>query len=150
MKNFGKFILTALLAFLLNAGFAQNFLESEFKPGKTYVLLAHPTVQNLETIDFLLNNGILQLSDVDFVGVYSVAESYDYNQSIALIKKPEMSRFHLQKIVGEEDSAKIYRQNEWTITFKMLFDRSVGIFFFGGPDIQPEIYKQKKPLLCGD
>jgi len=143
MKHFGKLILALIFTILLKSGFAQNFLESELKPGKTYVLLAHPTVQNIETIDFLLKNGILQLPDVDFVGVYSVAESYDYNQSIAEIKKPEMSRFHLQKVVGVEDTASIFRQNNWTITFKTLFDHSVGIFFFGGPDIQPEIYKQK-------
>jgi len=143
MKNIGKLILALLFAFLLNAGFAQNFLDSEFKPGKSYVLLAHPTVQSIETIDFMLKNEILQLPDVDFVGVYSEAESYDYDESIDLIKKPEMNRFHLQKIVGTEDSAKIYRQNEWTITFKKLFDHSAGIFFFGGPDIQPELYKKK-------
>ena len=37
----------------------------------------------------------------------------------------------------------IFEQNEWTTTFKKLFDHSVGVFFFGGPDIQPEIYKQQ-------
>jgi putative glutamine amidotransferase len=144
MKNIGKLTLVLIFAFLLNSGFAQNFLDSEFKTGKTYILLAHPTVQNIETIEFMLNNDILQVPDVDFVGVYSEAETYDYNETIDLIKKPEMNRFHLQKIVGTEDSAKIYRQNEWTITFKRLFDHSAGIFFFGGPDIQPELYKEKK------
>ena len=143
MKTIGRILLVAAFTIFVNSGFAQNFLKSEFKPDKTYILLAHPTVQNIETIKFLLNNEILQLSDVEFVGVYSAAESYDYNQSIALIKKPEMTRFHLQKFIEEEDSASIYRQNEWTITFKNLFDHSAGIFFFGGPDIQPEIYKQK-------
>ena len=143
MKNIEKLFLTLIFEFLLNAGFAQNFLESELKPGKTYILLANPTVHNIETIDFLLTNGILQLPDVDFVGVYSTSESYDYNQSIAEIKKPKLSRFHLQKVVGVEDTASIFRQNAWTITFKTLFDHSVGMFFFGGPDIQPEIYKQK-------
>ena len=143
MKNIGKLTLVLIFAFLLNAGFAQNFLDSEFKPGKTYILLAHPTVQNIETIDFMLNNDILPLPDVDFVGVYSEAETYDYNETIDLIKKPEMNRFHLQKVVGVEDTTTIFRQNSWTITFKTLFDHSVGVFFFGGPDIQPELYKEK-------
>lgn len=143
MKNYGRLILTILLAALLNAAFAQNFLETNFKSGKKYILLAHPTVQNIETINFLMNNNILQLSDVEFVGVYSSAESYDYKQTIALIKKPELNKFHLQKITGEEDTAHIYHQNKWTSIFKSLFDQSVGIFFFGGPDIQPEVYGQK-------
>ncbi len=54
-----------------------------------------------------------------------------------------MSRFHLQKVDGEVALNKIYQQNDWTKTFQNLFDHSVGIFFFGGPDIQPEAYKQK-------
>ncbi len=143
MKNFGKLILTLILAISLQTGFAQNFLESELKTGKTYILLAHPTVQNMETIQFLLSNQILQLADEEFVGVYSSAESYDYSKSLALIKKPEMSRFHLQEFTGEENMSHIYMKNEWTTAFKILFDHSAGIFFFGGPDIQPEVYGQE-------
>lgn len=143
MKNFGRLLLTLILAISLNTGYAQNFLESELQKGKNYVLLAHPTVQNLQTIEFMLENKILQLSDVEFVGVYSSEEVYDYSKSIALIHKPEMSRFHLQKISGAQDTAHIYQQNSWSITFKSLFDHSSGILFFGGPDIQPEIYHQK-------
>ncbi|HZL12282.1 MAG TPA: gamma-glutamyl-gamma-aminobutyrate hydrolase family protein [Prolixibacteraceae bacterium] len=143
MKTYGKLILTLFFAILLEAGFAQNFLASELKPDKKYVLLAHPTVQNIETIQFLLNNDILKLSDVEFVGVYSSAENYDYSQSVSLIQKSGMNRFHLQKLDGEEDPAHIYRPNGWSITFRNLFEHSAGIFFFGGPDIQPEIYGQK-------
>jgi putative glutamine amidotransferase len=143
MKNFGKLLVIFVLTLFLNQAFSQNFLEKELSPNKTYVLLAHPTVKNIETINFLLTNRILQLPEVEFVGVYSLAENYDYNQSAALLKKPEMSRFHLQKLDGVMSSTQIFAQNEWTIIFKRLFDQSVGIFFFGGPDIQPEIYGQK-------
>ena len=59
-----------------------------------------------------------------------------------MINSPEMSQFHLQKVSGEETVAEIYNQNKWTETFKKLFDHSAGIFFFGGPDIQPEAYGQ--------
>ena len=143
MKNFGKLLITFTLTLFLNVVFGQNFLEKELSPKKTYVLLAHPTVSNIETINTLLANRILQLPEVEFVGVYSVAENYDYSKSIELIKKPDMSRFHLQKLDGVMSLTQIYGQNEWTSTFKNLFVHSVGIFFFGGPDIQPEIYKQK-------
>jgi putative glutamine amidotransferase len=131
------------LAFSLTPGFAQNFVESDVKSNKTYILLAHPTVQNLETIQFLLQNNILKLQDEEFIGVYSAEESYDYSKSVALLKKPEMNRFHLQKIDGPENANRIFAENCWTKMFRKLFDHSVGIFFFGGPDIQPEIYGQK-------
>ena len=143
MKNIGKLIFIFVLTLFLNSAYSQNFLESEFSPKKTYVLLAHPTVNNIETINYLLSTRILQLPDIEFVGIYSVVENYDYSKSIELIKKPEMSRFHLQKLDGVMSLTQIYEQNEWSITFKKLFDQSVGIFFFGGPDIQPEIYRQK-------
>ena len=143
MKNLIKPLFTLILAIYFTTGLAQDFLTSGLKPNKTYVLLAHPTVQNIETINFLLNNNILKVQDAEFIGVYSAAEAYDYNKTIALLKKPELSRFHLQKFDKEESPSKIYTVNEWTSTFKNLFDHSVGIIFFGGPDIQPELYGQK-------
>lgn len=143
MKHFGRFYLAlAFIVFSLVAH-SQDFLEKEIAPGKTYILLVHPTVQNLETIQFLLKNNLLQVHDADFVGVYSSEESYDFGQSAELIEKEGMSRFHLQKVSGKEDVAHIYQQNGWTATFRKLLDISSGIFFFGGPDIQPEAYGQK-------
>jgi putative glutamine amidotransferase len=143
MKNFRKAVLSLLLAIIVHFAFSQNFLDTELRPDKTYILLAHPTVQNLETISFLIKNKVLTLPEVEFVGVYSSVEIYDYSQSVTLIKKPDMSRFHLQELKSGVAPAHIYEQNEWTQTFKSLFDHSAGIFFFGGPDIQPEIYGQK-------
>ena len=143
MIHFQKSLLFIVLLLFFRPGFSQNFLETDFNAHKTYVLLAHPTVQNLETIHFLLENHILHLSGVEFVGVYSSAEKYDYTQSLACIKKPEMSLFHLQKVDGEENADLIFKTNDWSAVFKKLFDVSAGIFFFGGPDIQPEIYKQE-------
>lgn len=143
MRNIVKLLTVFVLTVSLSTAFGQNFLEKEYKPGKNYVLLAHPTVQNIETIRFLLNNKLLQLRDVEFVGMYSVAETYDYNKTIALLKKPDMQIFHLQKVGEVMSASQIYQQNEWTPIFKKLFDCSVGAFFFGGPDIQPEVYKQQ-------
>ncbi len=143
MKNIGKLLITFILVSLIQTGFSQNFLEKERVLNKTYILFAHPTVNNIETINFLINNHLLDIRDAEFVGVYSIAETYDYNQSIALLKKPEMSKFHLQKVNEVMSNHQIYRANEWTPVFRQLFDCSVGIFFFGGPDIQPEIYRQE-------
>ncbi|HAH23691.1 MAG TPA: hypothetical protein DCL77_08035 [Prolixibacteraceae bacterium] len=143
MKNFGTFLFTWILVISMNTGFAQNFMESGFRKNTTYVLLAHPTAGNIETIKFLLDNDILKLPNVEFIGVYPSNESYDYSQSVELINEPGMGKFHLQKVEAKKDTASIYGPNEWTNTFKNLFDHSVGIFFFGGPDIPPELYGQK-------
>jgi putative glutamine amidotransferase len=143
MKNFGKLILATILVISAQAGFAQNFLETGFRKNKTYVLLAHPTINNIKTIEFLLENNIFHLKDVEFIGIYPKNENYDYSQSVKLVSQPEMSRFHLQEVEARNDTAGIFSINEWTYTFKNLFDHSVGIFFFGGPDIQPQLYGQE-------
>lgn len=140
MKTFTKYFLFLFLCFILKSGFSQNFLETELRPDKTYILLAHPTAQNIETIKFLLDHHIFQVHEADFVGVYSANEKYDYSQSVELLKDPGMQKFHLQKISGNVAMADIYKPNGWSSQFKKLFDCSVGIFFFGGPDIQPEVY----------
>jgi putative glutamine amidotransferase len=143
MKTFAKYVLFFFLGLIVESGFSQNFLETEFKPGKTYILLAHPTVQNLETIKFLVDHQIFRAHNADFVGVFSADEKYDYSQSVNLLEKPEMQKFHLQKVTGNVALADIYKQNEWSKQFKQLFDCSAGIFFFGGPDMQPEVYGRK-------
>ena len=143
MKNIGRLVFSLMLVISLQVGFAQDFMETGFRKNKTYVLLAHPTVQNIETIDFLLENKILQVKDIEFIGIYPANESYNYSESIDLINEPGMGRFHLQEVDAKMDTASIYGSNEWSETFKMLFDHSVGIFFFGGPDIQPELYGQE-------
>ena len=112
MKNFGTFVFTLILVIAMNAGYAQNFMENGLKKNTTYVLLAHPTANNIETIQFLLENNILKLPDVEFIGVYPANESYDYSESVALINDPGMKRFHLQKVEVKKDTAGIYGQNE--------------------------------------
>ncbi|HLN74311.1 MAG TPA: gamma-glutamyl-gamma-aminobutyrate hydrolase family protein [Prolixibacteraceae bacterium] len=143
MKYIQRIILTVSLLIFLQTTYAQDFLKDGWKQGKTYLLLAHPTVQNIETIDFLVKHDILKVKNVEFIGVYPAAESYDYSQSVALIHQPGMSRFHLQEVQGREDTATVYTLNGWSKIFQELFDHSDGIFFFGGPDIQPELYGQK-------
>ena len=95
MKNFGKLFLSLVLVVLVHTGFAQNFLDSELNSKKTYLLLAHPTVENIQTIQFLLDQNILQLTGTEFIGVYSEEENYDYNHSVALIDDPNRHLFEL-------------------------------------------------------
>lgn len=143
MKYIHRIILSLSLLIILQTAYGQDFLKNGWKKDKTYLLLAHPTVQNIETIEFLLKHDILKLKDAEFIGVYPSAENYDYTQSVELIRQPGMGRFHLQEVQGKEDTATVYAINDWSKMFKELFDHSSGIFFFGGPDIQPELYGEK-------
>lgn len=143
MKKTGFTISILLLLFVAINSTGQNFLESGIEAKKNYLLLARPTVQNIETINFLLKNNIFQLPDVEFVGVYSEAENYDYNKSAEYILNYDLTKFHLQKVDGELNMNQIFQKNDWSEIFYKLFRNSAGILFFGGPDIQPEIYGQE-------
>jgi putative glutamine amidotransferase len=143
MKNFRLIIISLFILLIVKVAHSQHFAESGIDPKKTYILLAHPTVHNLKTIDFLLSNSILKPGNAEFIGIYPTNENYDYEQSIKLIKQAGMNRFHLQQIDVSIPTDSCYYKNRWTATFKKLFDHSAGIIFFGGPDIQPEIYGQK-------
>ncbi len=42
--------------------FSQDFFREAFDSGKNYILLANPTVDNIETVDFLVKSKLLKLN----------------------------------------------------------------------------------------
>ncbi|MGQ8335098.1 gamma-glutamyl-gamma-aminobutyrate hydrolase family protein [Sunxiuqinia sp. A32] len=140
------FFIQLLLAFCLfftkNAS-SQNFFNSGYDPTKTYILLAHPTVENIERINYLIENQILFVGETEFIGVYFYAERYDYNQSIRFIRENEMEKFHLQRLTGTFTLENIFEENDFSSNFNVMFEQSKGIILFGGPDIQPEAYGEE-------
>ena len=66
-----KSILFLLMLFLSLNISAQNFYRENFNKSKTYILLANPTVANIETIKFLTDKKLLKINsrEVRFVGV---------------------------------------------------------------------------------
>ena len=122
---------------------AQNFFNSDYDPAKTYILLAHPTVKNIQTIEYLIKNQILFVGETEFIGVYFYSERYDYNQTIRYIRDNELETFHLQRLTGSFSVNKIFEENDFTANFNVMFEQSKGIILFGGPDIQPEAYGEE-------
>ena len=136
-------ILLILSLFIQWQSFAQDYFKNGGEPGKTYVLITHPTVENIKTIQYLIDNHILFIGESDVVGIYYSFENYDYNQTIDYIEENELARFHLQHLTGMLTPENIYTENDFTNNFEILFDQTQGIFFFGGPDIQPVVYGEE-------
>ena len=122
---------------------AQDYFKNGGEPGKTYILIAHPTVKNIETMKYLIDNHILFIGEAEMVGIYYSFENYNYNQSINYIRDKELTKFHLQHLTGMLNPENIYGENDFTNNFEILFDQTMGIFFFGGPDIQPILYGEE-------
>jgi putative glutamine amidotransferase len=145
MKRAIHFLLFIAIAGQLSG---QNFFRADFDPGKKYILLANPAKNNLETVNFLINKKLLKinLKEVQFVGVYYEHQNYDFEETRKYIEKNGFDHFKLHEFRGELYEKKLFEENTFTEEMKFIFENSVGIFFFGGPDIQPSVYGQENTL----
>lgn len=114
---------------------------------KDTILLFHPTAYNIATIDYLLNNNILDLNEFHFKGVYHSAESYDYKAAQGYLDTNPLLPFSLHGVFNELPQNMIFRINLCSPEFEQLFSNSVGAVFMGGPDIPPSVYNESTHLL---
>lgn len=141
-------VLSVLAIFLFFAVSAQDFFNTDFNPKKKYIILTNPTVNNLKTIQFLVNAKLLNvnLKKDKFVGVYYNGQGYDFNETKQYIKENNLENFYLHEIKGELNEKNLFQQNDCTADLKKVFENSVGVFFFGGPDIPPVVYGEENTL----
>lgn len=107
------------------------------------LLLAHPTLSTIKVMHTLHHNGLLDLSDISLVGIYHTHENYDYSNSEQFIDTISSLDFQL---IGLTDSLfidSLYCHNRLSEQFKYLFENSIGVIFFGGPDIPPALYMEE-------
>ncbi len=142
MKRFIALVFT--LVFVAN-GFSQHFFDNKFDKQKHYIILTNPTIRNIKTIQYLTKNHLLTIdfNSYNFVGVYYKNQNYDFGKTKNYIETNKVSGFYLQEISGELSENSLYKENSISAQLKKVFDNSVGVFFFGGPDIPPALYGEK-------
>jgi len=111
------------------------------------LVLLHPTVSNIENMEWLVDNKIIDIADVELKGVYYSKEVYDYTASEKYLKEHQIKNYTLLKIDGELKPEDIFRENSCTPAFRKLFGESDAILFFGGPDIPAAVYGEEQHLL---
>lgn len=129
---------------------AQDYFKNGGEPGKTYILITHPTVENIKTMQYLLDNHILFIGEAEVVGIYYSFENYNYNLSVNYIHDNELTKFHLQHLTGMLNPDNIYEENDFSNNFEILFEQTLGIIFFGGSDIQPILYGEENRYAVVD
>lgn len=147
MKNIVNLSLIAL--FLFPAGLnAQDYFDSQnYQKGESHLVLMHPTVSNIRTVNNLLRKDILILDDFNFVGVFHSGERYDYERTKKFIDTARLAApFYLHKIHEEIAVDDLYGENALSKHFSLVFNLSEGIIFFGGPDLPPATYGRKTKL----
>lgn len=141
-----KKLLLCLTIFLLILPLsAQDFFREEFGRDKNYIILVNPTIHNIKVVDFLVKNRLLDLDtdNVGFVGVYHTSQKYDFSKSAEYIDSAAMKDYHLHQVWGPLTEDLIYKENPCTVDFRLIFENSSGIIFFGGEDIPPSVYGEE-------
>jgi len=141
-----RLLLVLSLSILMVSGFSQDFFREQFNPRKQYVILVNPTAGNLETVKFLIDRQLLDVRTrkVKFVGVYHRGQAYDFSQSRRFIEQNNLGRdFFLHEVRSNLQEADLFRENGCTPDLQTIFRNSIGVIFFGGPDIPPTVYGQE-------
>lgn len=128
--------------------FSQNFFDTDFNTRKKYIVLTNPTVRNIQTIQYLHNAKLLDVRKrkIKFVGVYYAGQNYDFSKTKAYIEEQNLENFFLHEITGELNEDNLFGANDCTDEFIKVFQNSIGVFFFGGPDIPPGVYEEENTL----
>ena len=142
MKSTLIVLFTLIFAF---SSFSQDFFDTDFNKRKEYIILTNPTVRNIKTIQYLNNARLLDINSkkMKFAGVYYDEQNYDFSKTKTYIEENNLKNFFLQEIKGELNENNLFRNNEVSVQLKKVFDTSVGILFFGGPDIPPGVYEEE-------
>jgi putative glutamine amidotransferase len=111
------------------------------------LVLLHPTVSNIESMEWMVGNQIINIPGVEMLGVYSAGEAYDYSASERYLAAHKLKNYQLRKISGDIKPEEIYRENSCTSSFRKLFEESDAIIFFGGPDIPASVFGNEQHLL---
>ncbi len=141
MRNF--FLFTALLLILLSPSVNSAPLTQS---KERTLLLMHPTVSTVSGICWLIDNGIFPVKNVKLRGVCHSREASDYSASEEYIREHGLP-VTIERISDSISPANLYGPNPCSTDFERLFGESIGVIFFGGPDIPPAIYGEKTSSL---
>ncbi len=111
------------------------------------ILIAHPTVTNINILSTLSTKGLLDLSNIQLIGLYHSNEEYDYKDSQLVLDTISSLNMYLVELKDSLEVDKLYQKNDVSDEFLELFENSSAVFFFGGPDIPSVIYGEKQNPL---
>ena len=144
----GKFLFVPVFLILFACNNDEFQIREPFQDDAKYIVLMHPTVFNLERFQFLTENGIFPLPEnYRAVGVYHQSASYDYSLSYDHIRENHLENTSMLGLKYELHENNLFIANALSSDFKMIFENTEGIIFFGGPDIPPSIYGYPANLL---
>lgn len=129
-----------LLFFVLCCSAASAYSRSD----TLTLLLIHPTVKNVSSIKFLIEQKICPINlPYKIIGVYHKLEIYEYKKTINYVKKENITNVSFYCINKPLSADSVFCKNSISSDFEWLFQISDGAIFTGGPDIPPALYNAK-------
>ena len=149
--------LRALGALLLLTGLSYGLLSagppaggrSGASPGrnKTTLIAFYPSIGTIKDLMALRENKLIDLPDLEVVGVYHLKEKTQYQDSKAFAAKNGLDWITFHPVSAPIQAETVFQKNACTPEYKKIFDLADGVIFFGGPDIPPSLYKEKTNFL---
>jgi len=113
---------------------------------KVKLAIFYPDEFHVKVLDELRKNGLLDIEDLEVTGIYHAKELTDFGKAREYIEKNNIGWFKFREIKGELSAGTLFQKNGCAADFEDIFKSADGIIFFGGADIQPQIYGQKTSI----
>jgi len=137
------FIILLLLTFSCSVFYAPEGFTQE----KTQVVLVNPSLGDVRSFIYFVENDILTVPDIELDCVFYSRARTDLSRLDTFLKQNDYPFVHIWKFEGNLNPDDLFRKNSFSNDFYKLFQRTNGVVFFGGPDVPPEIFGQKTGLL---
>ncbi len=143
-----KIRLILIIVLLCTASFQNGFTEERINPEKTRIVIVNPNLGYTKSFIFLVENGIINIPDMEFVGVVYEKSKHDYDKIKEYLKENNCSYFHVEKVDGNLKPGTLFKKNSCSEDFYRIFKETDGILFLGGPDMPSVTFGSKTNLLA--
>lgn len=124
-----------------------GYITSVFSQDATTIVLVNPSLGNIKSFIYFLDNKIIDLDNVELIGIYYKKARRDITRPKKFLEENQYPFIHLKEVDGDLNEKNLFQENSFSKGFYEIFKESDGIVFFGGPDFPPSIYDQKTSLL---
>jgi putative glutamine amidotransferase len=122
-------------------------IEASLAGNKITIIALYPSVGTIMDLMTLRKQRLIDISNLEVVGVYHEKEKTDYGKSKAFVVQNGLDWITFHPISAPIQAETVFQKNACTPEFEKVFSQADGIIFFGGPDIPAYLYKEKTSLL---
>jgi putative glutamine amidotransferase len=113
---------------------------------KVRLALAYPTVKNIKTFNYLIENKYIDLPSVEIVALCYAHDTYNYNLTKAYVRDNFISNVEFIDIEDKLEPDDLFKENDCTVKFYEIFTKTDGIIFPGGDDLPPNVYGEETSI----